>query len=49
MQKADTKLYSENNKATVFDREIDLTFTTSSHYSIPLGRLSKAMQSKDAK
>ena len=47
MQKANTKLDFENNKATMFGREIDLTFTTSGHYCIPLGRLSNAMQSKD--
>ena len=46
MQKANTKLDPENNKATMFGREIDLTFTTSGHYCIPLGRLSNAMQSK---
>ena len=31
----------------MFGREIELTFTTSGHYCIPLGRLSNAMQSKD--
>ena len=47
MQKANTKLDFLNNKATMFGRETDLTFTRSGHYCIPLGRLSNAMQSKD--
>ena len=47
MQKANTKPDFENNEATMFGREIDLTFITSGHYCIPLGRLSNAIQSKD--
>ena len=47
IQKANAKLDFENNKATMFGREIDLMFTTSGRYCIPLGRLSNAMQSKD--
>ena len=46
MQKANTKLRFENNKATMFGREIDLAFTTSSHYCIPLGIPSNAKQNQ---
>ena len=35
MQKANTKLDFENN-TVMFGREIDLTFTTSGHYCIPM-------------
>ena len=36
MQKARTKIDFQKNKAIMFDKEIDLRFTTSGHYYIPL-------------
>ena len=36
MQKAGTKIDFQKNKAIMLDKEIDLRFTTSGHYYIPL-------------
>ena len=45
MKKANTKLYFANDKVNIFGKKVDLQFTSSGHYAIPLKESCKNLDS----